>query len=336
MTEQEHNIPLTSPEIAALWTSYLQHSATTCFYKHFLQHLKDQEIKPIVEEMLALEMSYLQKIEQIFVTESFPIPKAFTDKDVDLTAPALFTDLFALSFVYRVGQMTVPYYATVLTKVARKDVVAYYDEGLMSSKALYKKSLELMLSKGIYDRPPKMMYPKEVEYMEKQQTLFGAFFGEKRPLNSMELSEIFSTIERNYIGLLLMMGLIQVTKDQEIKAYLLKGKKLSEKQIDTFNKILRKEEQLGNIPVSMEVTSSTTSPFSDRLIMFLISATTTTGIYMLSYALSTSLRKDLAVHYSILLTEIMSYGGEGLEIIIKRGWMEQPPQTVNRQDLYKS
>ncbi len=336
MTMKEHNIQLTTPEVTALWTTYIQNSATVCFYIQFLHHLQDLEIKTVVEEALFLSQAYIKQIETIFVKEDFPIPKGFSDKDIDLTAPQLFTDLFALSFVYRVGQMTVPNYGTILTKVARTDIVEFFDESLKSSTKLYKKSLNLMLSKGIYDRPPKIPYPSKIEYMKKQQSLLSIWFGDKRPLNTAELGEIFYTIERNYIGVLLLMGLIQVMRDEEIKQYLIKGKKLSEKQIDIFNKILKDEEHLGNIPVSIEVTDSTVSPFSNRLILFLITSTSGTGIYLLSYAMSNALRMDLVTHYSILIPEIMKYGGEGLEIMIKRGWMEQPPQPANRHDLYNT
>ncbi|MGM7723915.1 DUF3231 family protein [Metabacillus sp. Hm71] len=331
---EEHNIQLTSPEITGLWTTYIQNSATICFYKHFLQNLQDLEIKKIVEEALSLEQSNMEKIKTIFTSENFPIPKGFSDKDVDLSAPSLYTDLFALSFVYRVGQMTVPYYSTVLTKIARTDVVAFFDECMKSSTELYKRSLNLMLSKGIYDRPPKIPYPNEVEFMKKQQSLLSLWFGEKRPLNAIELGEIFYTIERNYIGFLLLMGLIQVMKDKEIKEYLKKGKKLSERQVDIFNKILKEDEHLGNIPVSLEITESTVSPFSDRLILFLITTTSSAGIYLLSYAMSISLRKDIVAQYVLLIQEIMNYSEEGLMIMIKRGWMEQPPQPINRHDLY--
>ncbi|MBO1510937.1 DUF3231 family protein [Metabacillus bambusae] len=332
----EHNIQLTTPEITALWTTYMQNSATICFYKHFLHYLQDLKIKPIVEEALLLEQAYIKKIETIFVEENFPIPKGFSDNDVDLSAPPLYTDLFALSFVYRVGQMTIPHFSTALSKVARTDVVTFFDECQKSSTELYKRSLNLMLSKGIYDRPPKIPYPNEVEYIKKSQSLLSLWFGDKRPLNAPELGEIFYTIERNYIGLLLLMGLIQGMKDKEIKEYLIKGKKLSEKQIDIFNKILKEEEHLGNIPVSMEVTDSTVSPFSDRLIMFLIVSTTAAGIHLTAYTMSVSLRKDLLAHYSVIMAEIMTYCNEGLEILINRHWMEQPPQPINRHDLYKT
>jgi hypothetical protein len=152
----------------------------------------------------------------------------------------------------------------------------------------------------------------------------------------LELGEIFYTIERNYIGLLLIVGLIQVTKDKEIKEYLFKGKRLAEKQVEILNKVLKDDEHIGSIPVSMEVTDLTVPPFSDRLILFLISTTTSTGISLLGYVLSVSTRKDLATHYVKLMTEIMNYGREGLNLLIQRGWMEQPPQAINRSKLYET
>jgi phosphopantothenoylcysteine synthetase/decarboxylase len=76
---------------------------------------------------------------------------------------------------------------------------------------------------------------------------------------------------------------------------------LSEKQINIFNTILKKEDLLEISPVTMEVTNSTTSPFSDKLITFLISTTTATSISLLAYAMSVSMRKDLTAHYPRLI-----------------------------------
>ena len=332
----QQNVDLTTPEIAALWTTYIQNSAAICFCHHFLRHMQDMEIKPIVEETLVLLHIYNKEITAIFNKEEFPIPKGFSEKDVDLSVQPLFSDLFALSFVYRFGQINVEYFGSILTKVARPDVLQFFDEALSTIVQLFKKSLNLMLSKGVYDRPPKIPYPRKVEYVEKEPSLFETWLGEKRPLNVLELGEIFYTIERNYIGLLLLVGLIQVTKDKKIKEYLLNGKRLAEKQVEILNKVLKDDEHIGSIPVSMEVTDSTVSPFSDRLILFLISTTTSTGISLLGYALSVSTRKDLATYYVKLMADIMNYGREGLNLLIQRGWMEQPPQAINRSKLYET
>lgn len=223
-----NSIKLTAPEISGLWSTYIQNSAVVCILKHFLSYLQDSEIKPIVEESLRICQSQSEQIKKIYAEEQLPIPKGFSDADVDLSAPPLYSDLYALSFVYRVSQVNLTFFASNTTKVARNDVVSFFTMGLESITKLYKQSLNVMLSKGVYDRPPKIKYPEIAEYVQ-EQSFLGKWFGEQRPLTSLELGEIFFIIERNYIGLLLIIGAIQVMKDKEIKQFLLKGKKLSEK-----------------------------------------------------------------------------------------------------------
>lgn len=327
---EKHNIQLSTPEISSLWKTYIQNTATLCITKHFIHYVQDSEIKPLLKEQANLSEKFAEKAKSIFDKEGLPVPKGFSDEDLNLSAPPLYTDLYGLSFVYRLNQMVLSDYATMATKVAREDIVEYFYDCIKYTAKLYKKALNLMLSKGIYDRPPKINYPDRAEFISKPDSLLDIWIGERRPLNALELGEIFYIIERNYIGLLLLMGFIQVTKDKEIKEFLIKGKDLAQKQIDIFNKILYEEEHLGNIPVSIEVTDSTISPFSDRLMMFLVATTISTGIYLAAYALSVSMRKDLAAHYSSIMIKIMRYGGEGTKIMINRGWMEQPPQAFDR------
>lgn len=329
----KHHIDLTTPEIAALWKNYLQSTAVCCFLRHSNQYVLDEEIKPLLSEQIQVLSDNIETTSRIFAAESFPIPQGFSEVDVNLEAPPLYTDLYALSFIYRYNQMSLADYAATLTKIARQDIVDFFHQIVESTTGIYLKALNMMRSKGIYDRPPKISYPAQVNFINKQDSFFDVLLGNPRPLNVFELGEIFYTIERNYIGLLLLQGFIQVVKDKEIKRYLVKGKKLAEQQIETFNKILKAEEEIGNIPVSMEVTSSTIPPFSERLIMFLIATTASAGFYLITYSLSVSMRKDLVAKFALLVPKIMLYGGEGVNIMIKRGWMEQPPEAADRKAL---
>lgn len=321
-----HNINLTTPEISALWTTYMQESATICFLKHFLQHVEDEEILPLLNEAYMLSQSNMEKVIGIFKNDYFPVPDGFSDADVDLTAPPLYTDLYALSFVYRTSQLTLMSVSTFVTNVARVDLLEFFIEYQHKSTSLYKMAVLLMLSKGIYDRPPKMTYPDRVHYVEADSYMTG-WFGERRPLNSFELGEAFFIIERNYIGILLLKGFIQSAKDKEVKKYLLKARDLAQKQIDVFNLLLKKEGHLGTIPVSLEVTDSAISPFSEKLIMFMITASTGAAISLIGHSLSFSMRRDVAAHYLFILKDIMLFVEEGTKLMIERGWLEKPPQS---------
>lgn len=333
---EESNIKLTSAEISTLWKTYIQNTAVRCFYKHFLQYLQDVEIKEIIKEVVVFVETVISKLELIFQKENFPVPIGFSEKDTDLSAPALYSDLFALSFVYRSGQVIMPHYSNVLTKVIRLDIYSFFSECLSSEMEIHKKALSLMLSKGLMDKPPKMEYPTSVEFTQHEPTLINTWLGERRPLNCLEMAELFQDIERNAVGLVLLIGLIQVTRDKEIKEYLLKGKNLAENQIETFDRFLKENDNFIGFPMTMEVTNSTISPFSERLILFIIASANQIAISTLGDGLSVSMRKDVGASYFLFLTEVMKYGDEGLKLMIKRGWFEQPPQPIDRNQFYKS
>lgn len=137
----------------------MQESASLCFLKHFLEHAEDEEIIPLVKEAILLSQTILQTGTTIFAGENFPVPEGFSDGDVDLSAPPLYTDLYALSYVYRTSQLTLVNVSTFVINVARVDLLEFFIEYQHKITRLYKMAVCLMLSKGIYDRPPKMTYP---------------------------------------------------------------------------------------------------------------------------------------------------------------------------------
>lgn len=216
--------------------------------------------------------------------------------------------------------------------VARADVLDFFTKALNQATELYAESTTLMLSKGIYDRPPMITYPEKVEYVKKKSYIVAAM-GKKRPLNAVELTEIFFNIERNYFSMLLCMGWLQVLKDKEIKNYIKDGIEISEKQINFFNELLKKEELLGTVPVSMKVTNSPVSPFPDKLIVALFLFLNSIDVTLIGHALSLSMRVDLATYYSKVIGEILIYAEKGFNIMVNRQWLEQPPQAPNRKVL---
>ncbi|MBM7585379.1 hypothetical protein JOC86_001921 [Bacillus pakistanensis] len=328
----DHNIRLSSPEIGGLWGTYIQEKMTVCLLKYFLHHIKDGEIKTILQKALDISIAHLKQISEIFSEENIPLPHGFSDEDIDLSAPPLFHDPFALSFIYTMSRMGMINHAFVTSNIARHDILDFFTKALNQSSELYQDSTTLMLSKGIYDRPPMISYPKKVEYIEKQSYINGVI-GKKRPLNAVELTEVFFNVERNYFSILLCLGLLQVVKDKEIKGFIKNGKEISEKQIKFFNELLIKEDLLGTVPVSMEVTDSTTSPFSEKLIVALFHFLNSIDITLIGHALSLSMRTDLATHYSKFIGEILIYAKDGFNIMVDRKWLEQPPQAPNRKEL---
>jgi hypothetical protein len=155
----------------------------------------------------------------------------------------------------------------------------------------------------------------------------------KRPLNSIEITEIFFNTERNYFSILLCTALLQVVDDKEIKQFIKEGKEISEKQIRVFQEILEKEQLLWDTSTTMEVTDSTVLPFSYKLIVTLFTSLNAIDITLLGHAMSVSMRSDLVAHYQKYISEILIYAGKGFNLLVDRGWSQQPPMAPNRKEL---
>lgn len=333
--EKQVNIELTCTEIGGLWGIFIQESMNIRFLTYFMHHLQDEEIKPLTKMSLEISEGRLDKIKQIFIKENFPVPRGFAEADVNLSAPPLFHDIFSLSYIYMMNRLAMINFSYTASNNVRLDVLDFFTECIHTSTEMFGKVVRMMLSKGIYDRPPKMEYPKEIEFVQKGSFLTG-IVGKKRPLNAIELSEIFFNIERNYFSVLVMLGFAQVIKDKKLKNHVIRGKTLSEQQIKFFNNLMMEEDLLGTVPVGMEVTDSTSSPFSDKLIFSMINVLNSVDISLISHAMSVSMRTDLTAQYSKIIAEVMLYSKDTFDIVVEKKWLEQPPLVTNRKKLLNS
>ncbi|MBU5235669.1 DUF3231 family protein, partial [Vibrio cholerae] len=87
--EPRHSVGLSSTEIAGLWGTYISDSLSICLTKHFLHHSNYKDVNPLIQLTLDISNKHIEEIESIFKSEGFPIPKGFSDDDLDLTAPPL-------------------------------------------------------------------------------------------------------------------------------------------------------------------------------------------------------------------------------------------------------
>jgi hypothetical protein len=67
--------------------------------------------------------------------------------------------------------------------------------------------------------------------------------------------------------------------------------------------------------------------------MFQISAMIAAGIGNYGMAIAASPRRDLGMRYATLVPEIALYAEDGANIMIKHGWLEEPPQADDREEL---
>lgn len=132
-----------------------------------------------------------------------------------------------------------------------------------------------------------------------------------------------------------MMGFAQTAKNEEVKQFLLRGGKIAQKHMEVFGSFLLKEDIPAPMSWDSAVSDSTANVFSDKLIMFHVSAMIAAGIGNYGMAIAASPRRDVGLKYASLIPEISFYAEDGANIMIKHGWMEEPPQADDHEALAK-
>ncbi|MEW9674245.1 DUF3231 family protein [Ammoniphilus sp. 3BR4] len=330
--QTEHNIRLTSAEMSNLWNTYMNDSAAICTLKYFLEKVQDTEIKPIVEYALELSQKHIQYLTKLFHQENHPIPQGFGEEDVDVNAPALFLDTFYLHYMKQMSRIGIGAHGLAISLAARSDIRKFYQDCLQEAVVLDEKVTNVEQSKGLYIRPPFLSSPSKVEFVKKQNFL-GHLLGEQRPLLALEITHLYANIQTNALGSALITGFSQAAQSKTVREYMVRGRDIASKHIEVFGSILSGSHLKAPITWNDTVTNSTASPLSDKLMMFHVGAIAAVGIADYGASLAISMRRDLAAHYVRLTAEIAQFAEDGANIMIKNGWMEQPPQAEDRNVL---
>jgi len=325
---------LTSAELVFLWNTYMSDSMSICVFKHFLENIEDDDIKALITHSLDISQQHLEIVQGIFLEEGIKVPEGFTEKDVNLKAKRLFTDVFYLRYLKNMTNGGLVSYSRILQHIFRKDIRAFFLKGLNSTMELYNKVTQLILEKGLETRPPTIPYPKEIEYIHKQ-TFVWELFERREALTGEEVSQLHFNILTNRLGTGLATAFSQVTESNKARNYFLRGKEIALKQIRVFSDYLDNN----SLPVPMtfdhEVTDSNESPFSDKLMMYHFGLMIYSGIGNYGAAISASRRSDLVLDFSRLTAEIMKFAEDGVNIMIDNEWLEQPPLAIARKNKEK-
>lgn len=330
----EHQSKLTSSEISNLWTTYQSSTMIICGLKYFLATVEDEDIRVILSYALDYSQKRVQTVTQILNMEQYLIPIGFTEQDVNTEAPRLFSDTMMLLYMLNMGRLELTGCSMMLTFSARDDVAAFYTEYFAESNELMNRARKLALKKGIFTRHPYIPTPGQVDFVKKQSFLAG-WFGDRRPLLGIEIANLVYDAERNALGEALITGFSQVAKSKEVRQYMLRGREISSKHFELFISVLHGEQLSSTKNLTSEVTNSTVSPFSDKLMMVHIAGLVASGIGQYGISISVSPRRDLGVMYTRLMAEIVKYSEDGANIMINNGWMEEPPKAADRDELAK-
>lgn len=319
-------------DVSNLWTPYMNNTMALCVNKYALQTIQDPEINAVFCNALNIAENIVQKITAIFNQEHFPIPKGFTEEDVHLNAPRLFSDELWLFYLHQMSIHGLTAYSLGITASRRRDVRQFYFETYKESYELYETTFGVLQSKGFMERSPTIALPEKIEFAEKQNFLAG-WFGHQRPLNTIEISSLYFNLQKTILTKDLALGFSQTAKLKEIRRFMEEVVQVAAEHIEIFTTILHEDFISSAITWDTHVTDSQIAPFSDKLMMFHCAFLIQAAMAYYGTALSGSMRRDLGLKYSSAIARDVKLAEDCANILIANGWFEEPPSSVDRREL---
>lgn len=332
MEHTYHDTKLTASEVGSLWMQYISDSLSKCVLRHFIYHVKDESIGNVLRFALRLSEEHLEKIKEFFTKEELPIPEGFTDDDVVVEAPPLFTDTFMIIYIHAMSVHGMTRYSGAIGTCVRKDVRKYFKQCNSETMDLYDQATEIVLHKGIISKAPSLTNKYEVEFVTKQNFLTG-WFGDRRPINTIEIGGTFINMHKTIVKVVLEMGFRQVTQLKQVEQFMTRAEKLCKKHLDILSKMLTDDNLHAPKTYEEEVTDTTVSPFSEKLMLNHIVTLLSSAIGYYGEALSMCQRRDMSASYVKMITEMGLLAEDGAELLIDHGWLEQPPGAPDREKL---
>lgn len=306
-----------------------------CVSKYALKCIKDPDIISTFEFALNLSNIHIQKLKDLFIAEGFPIPNGFTEEDVNLNAPPLFSEEFWLNYIFGMTTHGSSLFSLAFNSSAREDLRGFYFQCVNDSMNLYNKSIDVLISKGLYRKAPYFSAPQQVNYITNISYVTD-FIGKKRPLNSAESGNIYYNLKKSMLAKALILGFSKISKSSEVRKLLEKTLQVANKHIEVFSSVLL-ENNL-HIPKLMdsEVTNSSIAPFSDKLMLFHVGGLFSTAITYYGYATIMSMRADIIAHCETAIARDFKILAQYGQLMIKNQWWEQPPMADDRTELNQS
>jgi hypothetical protein len=298
---------------------------------YYLQHMEDQDLEKLYAVWQAETKDSLVFLKALFRKEGIPVPVGITSEDINPHAPRLYSDKYYILYAIHMGRFAFQTFCMAYTQSSRADIRDFFRHYVERLMIVNQRITDLAIAKGVYSRPPAISIPTEVDFV-RDRSFFTGFFGKKRPLTVLEITHLSHNAETNAVGEALITGFSQVAKSAEIRNYFMKGKLIAEKFIGLINKVLLRENISSQPTYDSEVISSAISPFSDKFMLFHINLLNSGGLSSYGAAISASPRTDIALLWIRVMFQAGLYGKNGANLMIKNGWLEQPP-TASKRDI---
>ncbi|MBZ5753459.1 DUF3231 family protein [Metabacillus rhizolycopersici] len=333
MTEKQ---ALSSSELGTLWMTYQQKTMVQRIFEYFIEQADDKRAKEIMQDFHMKVINYIEDIKNILKNEGAVIPVGFTEQDVNTGVLKLYDNMFDIMFLRLNVEISMGLHTLHLNMAYRKDIVLLYKELTAFTQSVYDECVDYLQEKDVLPRPPAVSMPKTIEFANGTNYMSGFnLFSEKRALNTVEVAHLYNAIETNILGMQMITGFAQVANEPEVKKYFIKGKELAKKTVTDYTQLFLQSDIQPPSTWGANATDSKVSPFSDKLMMYCTSMLCSFGLGSNALGTAFSLRNDLPLKMVGTAKDVLTYGRDGGKIMAKNGWLEEPPQMQDRNDLTK-
>jgi hypothetical protein len=327
-------MPISSSELGTIWMAYQEKTLKLRSLEYILEKAEDPAAKEVFQSAYDKEVRNIQTIKGVFQNEGAVTPTGYTEKDVNKGVPRLFDEIFDLMYIRMMAKVEIGLYALYSSMSYREDIRSLHNSFNVEALEAYNQTTQLLLDKGVLACPPYVSMPKEVEFVRDKNYMSGFnIFSETRALNTVEIANLYQAIETNITGMQMMAGFAQAASHQQVRSYFVKGKELAEKIITTLSDVLTKSDIQPPSTWAGKATDSTIAPFSDKMMMYNTSLLSTFGLTSNAIGAAFSLRSDLPATMALLSKDIYTFSKDGGVLMVKNGWMEEPPQAEDRYQL---
>jgi hypothetical protein len=307
-----------------------------CILEYLIEKADDEKAKEIMTNLYGEIDNYVGIITEILQNEGAVIPVGFTAQDVNKEVPKLYDNGFDIMFVRLLKEISMGLHSLNITMSYREDIVMVFKELTAITQKYYNLCTQYLLEKGLLVKSPHVSMPKSVEFV-KDKSYLGALainpFSEKRSLNTVEVAQLHHSIESNVSGLQMITGFAQCANESEVKNYFNDGAELAKSIVKELSETLLQDGIQTPQTAGGNATRSTIAPFSDKLMMYCTSLFCSFSMGSGSIGTAFSLRNDLPPKMTIFMKDIFEYAHKGAKIMIKNGWMEEPPQMEERNQM---
>lgn len=326
-------VSITSSELATLWLTYQEKTMILRMLEYFIEKADAAEAKDIMTSLYEELEVLVGKIVEIFEQEGAAIPVGYTAADVNKEVPELYDNGFDIMFVRLLKEISMGLHALNMTMTFREDINILVADFTTLSQKYYRICTQYLLKKGLLVRSPFVSMPNAVEFVKGVDYLGGLAinpFSQKRTLNTVEVAHLHKGVESNLTGLQMIVGFSQCASDPEVKNFFHEGAELAKGIVKELSEIMIQDALPVPQTAGGNAAASTVAPFSDKLMMYCTSLFCSFSLGSNSLGTAFSLRNDLPLKMSIFTKDVFEYAHKGAKIMIKNGWMEEPPQMPDR------